>query len=314
MGTTPARASWKCAAAAAFLLAPRAALAWSANGHRAVALIAASRLSPAAKQGVADILGPNVSLDAIAWCADDIRGKTGFDCAGLQLVAEPQSQPGHFLDVPISAAPADGAALEAWCTGGACVVDQIRAEVKTLQNSATSQADKQVALMFLVHFVGDVHQPLHCADESVNGVNDRGGNLKNVVFEGVPLNLHSLWDHQIQPTDANDPAATSARLIADLSGKDLSSWLSGDYVVTAALESFGIAKSVAYPSYYGSDPNSLGQSYQAQMTPIIDGRLERAGVRLAALLETALVRPPVVAAANAAGPAPAQKAAIKAVR
>lgn len=279
-------------AAAAPLLCPRAALAWSARGHEAVALIAESRLSDAAKAAVASILGPTATLDAIAPCADDIRGKTGFVCAGLTLNAEPQSQPWHFVDVPIADSPADGAALEEYCPSGACVVDQIRAAVKTLQGGAPApQADasqKQIALMFLVHFVGDVHQPLHCADEVVNGVNDRGGNLKAVNFQGADLNLHALWDHQIQSGDVNDPGATSRRLVADLQGKDVSSWVRGDFVASAALESFGLAKGTVYPAYYAQDPKSLGASYQAQMTPIVDERLERAGVRLAALLETAL--------------------------
>lgn len=303
---------------AVLALAPRPAAAWSANGHRAVALIAAARLSDAAKRAVVSILGPGATLDAIAPCADDIRGRSGFDCAGLQLAAEPQSEPWHFVDVPVTASPGGGADLEAYCPGGACVVDQIRADVKVLQDPAASQAQKQVALMFLVHFAGDVHQPLHCANEIVNGVNDRGGNGKPVTFEGAQINLHSLWDHQIQPSDANDPAATSARLIADLQGKDVSAWVSGDYVASAAFESFTIAKGTVYPAYYSSNPKSLGPAYQARMTPIVDERLERAGVRLAALLEQALVPPPaaVAGAASAeAAAAPAEKkAASKAKR
>jgi hypothetical protein len=283
-------------ASAALVVAPRPAAAWSANGHRAVALIAAARLSDAAKQAVAAILGPGVALDAIAPCADDIRGRSGFDCAGLQLVAEPQSEPWHFVDAPISATPASGADLEAFCPNGACVIDQIRAAVKTLQDPSSTQAQKQVALMFLVHFAGDEHQPLHCSNEIVAGVNDRGGNLKAVTFQGANINLHALWDHQIQPSDVNDPVATSARLLAALQGQDVSSWVAGDFVADAAFESFTLAKTVVYPAYYASDPKSLGADYQAKMTPIVDQRLERAGVRLAALLESALVGMPPAAA------------------
>ncbi len=279
------------AAAAAAALFPRSALAWSANGHKTVALIAESRLTQAAQDAVAAILGPGVTLDAIAPCADDIRGKSGFDCAGLRLAAEPQSQPWHFIDVPISASPADGGALEAYCPNQACVVDQVRAAVALLQGGgspALTADQKQVALMFLVHFVGDEHQPLHCAYEDVNGVNDRGANLKNVTFDGAPLNLHALWDHQIQVGDTNDPGQTSSRLISDLQGKDVSSWLQGDFVADAALESFALAKGTVYPAYYEQDPNGLGDAYQRQMQPIVDERLERAGVRLAALLNQAL--------------------------
>ena len=311
----PARAAFRLTSlVAAASLCPRAALGWSANGHRTVALIAESRLSDSTKQAVAAILGPGATLEAIAPCADDIRGKTGFNCAGLVLNAEPQSEPWHFIDAPITDSPSDGAALEAYCPNQACVVDQIRASVRTLQGWAPSlTADsKQIALMFLVHFVGDVHQPLHCSNEIVGGVNDRGGNLKSVAFQGVPLNLHALWDHQIQSSDANDPAATSARLIADLSGKDVSAWLSGDFVSDAALESFALAKGTVYPAYYAQDPKNLGAAYQQRMQPIVDARLERAGVRLAALLNQALgAAPSPEPPAAVPGPAPPPPSALQ---
>ncbi|MFI5345923.1 MAG: S1/P1 nuclease [Elusimicrobiota bacterium] len=321
MRTPRASSPWMAyALVSAGLLFPCRASAWSANGHKTVALIAESRLSETSKAAIAAILGPTATLDAIAPCADDIRGKSGFDCAGLQLAADPQSQPWHFVDAPITASPAAAPDLEAFCPGGACVVDQIRAALKTLQDSSPTLAanDKQVALMFLVHFVGDVHQPLHCANEIVNGVNDRGGNLKKVAYNGVAspggfaLNLHALWDHQINSSDTNDPAATSRRLIADLQNKDVSSWLAGDFVGGAALESFAIAKGTVYPAYYAQNPMALGADYQRQMQPIVDERLERAGVRLAALLEQAFApQSPAAVAGRAAALATPPPAAIK---
>jgi hypothetical protein len=307
------RASFGLSLAAAAAFCPRAAFAWSANGHKTVALIAESRLGDAAKAAVAAILGPTATLDAVAPCADDVRGKTGYDCAGIELDDDPQSEPWHFVDVPITESPADGAALEAFCPDQACVVDQINKDLNILKTSAIP-AERRLALIFLVHFVGDEHQPLHCADEIVNGVNDRGGNLKNVSFHGVApeaapkadpdaarsLNLHALWDHQILPEDSNEPGPTSQRLIANLSpgGKDadqISLWLEGDVVAKAAVESFDIAKSTVYPAYYAPNGKIIDSAYQARMTPIVDERLERAGVRLASLLETALVGAPAAA-------------------
>jgi hypothetical protein len=296
------------AAVAAALLCPRAAFAWSVNGHKTVALIAASRLSPGAKAAVAALLG-SATMDGVAPCADDVRGKTGFDCDGIQMADDPASEPWHFVDAPISDSPGDGAALESYCPNQACVIDQINKDVNILKTSSV-QADRQLALIFLIHFVGDEHQPLHCADEIVNGVNDRGGNLKSVSFRSVStaqasdpnavaggLNLHALWDHQILPGDTNDPAQTSRRLIADLQGKDVSSWTSGDFVHGAAFESYSIAKNTVYPAYYAPNGKDIDSSYQSQMTPIVDERLERAGVRLAALLESALAGSPLAAPA-----------------
>jgi hypothetical protein len=287
--TTPRARSWISSLVVVLALSPRAAFAWSANGHKAVALIAQSRLTESAKNGIAALLG-SATMDGVAPCADDVRGKSGYDCDGIQLNDDPQSEPWHFVDAPIADSPADGNALESYCANQACVIDQINKDVQILKTSNVT-SDRQLALIFLIHFVGDEHQPLHCSDEIVNGVNDRGGNLKNVKFNGVAksggyaLNLHALWDHQILSGDTNDPAATSQRLISDLANKDVSSWTSGDFVHDAAFESYTIAKNTVYPAYYQTN-GVFGASYSSQMVPIVDDRLERAGVRLAALLNS----------------------------
>ena len=309
-------------AAAAALACPRAALAWSVNGHKTVALIAESRLSPAAKAAVASLLG-SATMDGVAPCADDVRGKSAYVCDGIPMADDPQSEPWHFVDAPIADSPSGGPALEAYCPNQACVIDQINADVNVLKTSRV-QADRQLALIFLIHFVGDEHQPLHCSDEIVNGVNDRGGNLKSVTFRGASvaqaadpnaaagaLNLHALWDHQILPGDTSDPGQESRRLIADLRSKDVSSWTSGDFVHDAAFESFSIAKNTVYPAYYAPNGKIIDSSYQARMAPIVDERLERAGVRLAALLETALVPGGAPSAANGAAPADGSDAALE---
>jgi hypothetical protein len=280
------------AAAALLIGLPQGLLAWSANGHRAVARIAQDRLTPAALRGVSAILGGALTLEDLAPCADDIRRGQGFNCAGLVLNAEPQSQPWHFVDIPISDSPSG---TSPYCPGGACVVGQIKADLKTLQDPSASQADKQIALMFIVHFVGDEHQPLHCANEIVNGVNDRGGNSKPMKLPNTtpmfPLNLHSVWDHIIEPNDSFDPTALSQQLEADLKNKPTGAWTSGDFVEGAALESFQIAKDTIYPAYHGPNGANPDSSYQTRMQPIAFERLEKAGVRLAALLEQALAKP-----------------------
>src|SRR3569832_2187386 len=165
---------------AALLLAaaacPRPAHTKTTNKHKTVALIAQSRLSPAARAAVADLLGA-ATMDGVAPCADDVRGKSGYVCDGIPMADAPQSQPWHFVDAPIADSPSGGPALEAYCPGGNCVIDQIGAEENVLKTSSV-RADRRLALIFLIHFVGDEHQPLHCANEIVDGVNDRGGNLK----------------------------------------------------------------------------------------------------------------------------------------
>jgi hypothetical protein len=292
------------AAALTLLLLPQPSRAWGAKGHRAVAFIAESRLSETAKQGIAAILGPGATLDRLAPCADFIRRDGGATCSGIPFAAEPESEPWHFVDAPLGDDPADGEALEAYCKKGGCVMDAIAAQIAMLKDDASSQADKQKALMFLVHFVGDEHQPLHCVNDD-----DRGGNGKLVRWtaplppqppkptkpekleseaEKAPLNLHSLWDHIVEPSDVLDAWMLAGKLETDIKGKDVSGWTQGDFVHAAALESFQLAKGTIYPAYdrnAGPEGPGIDAAYQARMQPIAFERLERAGVRLAAILE-----------------------------
>ncbi len=300
--------------AVALLICPQALLAWSSNGHRTVAIIAWNRLSDGAKiniQSVLNGLAPHATLADLSVCADQLRGlgaeeddcTTVGDSDGLapsgvcgKFSMQPQSASWHFIDVPITASPREAADMEAYCPNANCVVDQIRAESQALQKDPQDTT----SLMFLVHFVGDLHQPLHCATEFVDGVDDRGGNNKKITWTEsqdpkYPLNLHSLWDHLVAPSDnVNDPVALSGQLERALQGMDVTLWTQGDYVGTAALETFQIAQTHVYPDYYGKGPDgpacfgsTLGASYHDAMEPIVNERLEKAGVRLAALLEQA---------------------------
>jgi hypothetical protein len=303
------------AVTAALLICPQALFAWSANGHRAVAMIAWSRLSSDTQgkvQVVLDTLDTNVQLADIAVCADQIRGEGGASASASDVAAardaeemgyvtgvcrkfamNPKSEPWHFIDIPVTASPHGAADMQPYCPNANCVVGQINADLQALRQNPQNAT----ALMFLVHFVGDEHQPLHCATEIVNGVDDRGGNGKTVSWSKdskTKLNLHALWDHLIGPTDnVNDPAALSAELEQALPA-DVASWTDGDFVSQAALESFGIAQGRIYPDYHGAadaqcgsacSGSSLGASYSSVMRPIVNMRLEMAGVRLAALLE-----------------------------
>ncbi|MBI5631252.1 MAG: hypothetical protein HY921_10265 [Elusimicrobia bacterium] len=296
----------------ALLLWPQALLAWSPNGHRAVALLAQERLAPAVSRAVRDLLGPDRTLAQIAPCPDYIRDNRGAKCAGLILEPAPQSRPWHFIDIPVADSPKSAADLAKYCARGGCAPYQIREEMEILGDPRAARSEKQIALMYLVHFVADMHQPLHCATEIVDGADDHGGNLKPVTWESAGpygersgtmettsllrgdedesaggLNLHSLWDRIIQPADSSDPAALSRILEDRLQGRDTSPWISGDFVSAAALESFAISKAAIYPAYHAPGGSRIGLEYRQRMEAVALERLAMAGVRLAALLEIA---------------------------
>ena len=330
--------------AAAALILPRAAFAWSREGHMAIAQIAQDQLKRATADPVSQTALANVkillntdseqALADVAPCADHIRAEPAepptpataskpatrgypavkpgdpVQCGGLNLVVNTYSAPWHFINIPITA-QASVESLDAYCPGGDCNVAAIKKNAQVLSDRSASMPDKQVALMYLVHFVGDEHQPLHCAMEVVNGANDRGGNDELVTMDNsAPLDLHSLWDHLIEAKD-NYPLDMGA---LETMPSDADQWTQGDFVAAAAVESFSIAKDTIYPSYHqiadksaNQIPN-FGSGYWAQMQPIANKRMQMAGFRLAALLKQslggALLSAPGAASAGFSAPSP----------
>jgi len=268
---------------------PVAARAWGTLGHRTVAILAERRLSPNAARQVESILGPGVSLADIAKCADDIKRKP-IRCASFTLRADHRSSGWHFIDIPITATPT-AATLRQYCRSHGrddqCSVEQIKQQLKTLENPSATLSEKQLALMFVVHLVGDLHQPLHNATDG-----DAGGNAKLVRFMATPharkpTNLHHIWDDMLMKDSVakrTRPQALAAALERDMAGKDTAAWTKGNVIDGAALESFSIAKTRIYRAFALEGGANLGRDYQAEMQPIAFEQVEKAGVRLAFLL------------------------------
>jgi hypothetical protein len=142
------------------------------------------------------------------------------------------------------------------------------------------------ALKFLVHFVGDIHQPLHTIDN-----HDRGGNDVRVAAlrgeEGRATNLHSAWDTGLINLSAETEAARAERLLIDLAsrpvgaGLDVVAWLEDNHDVA-------VRTVYTYPGFTPTgppaDPVTLDEAYRAAAMPVIDRQLQLGGARLAALL------------------------------
>ncbi len=242
---------------------------WGRLGHQTVAQIAEDRLSDKALDKIAEILGEDVHLADVAMWADEIkRGR-------------PKTRPWHFIDINIHENP-NPTDLSLYCPSGNCVTNQIGEWIKILKNPHNSQPQREEALKFIVHLVGDLHQPLHCSDD-----NDKGGNDKKVRFFKRKVKLHALWDGVIERSDTEDPIALARKLEDKISGQEVADWKKGN-VANWTIESWGIAKDVIYPHYRDHEGEKLGKSYQNKMRPVAREQLSRAGVRLAELLEQAL--------------------------
>ena len=243
---------------------PDPALAWGRIGHRVAARMAQDRLTLAALAAVRGILGPGVSLaDASTW-AD-----------GQREIEE--SYRWHFVNVPISADRYDSR----YCSPKGCVVSKIEDFRRILQDPKAERTQKQQALKFLIHLIGDLHQPLHVGDN-----NDQGGNLLQVQFFGMGSNLHRLWDSRVIESHTKNEKVWLWDFDFVANPKMVSEWSKGT-PADWATESLRIARE-AY-CVPGSDKRirsgaRLGDEYYRFALPVIRTQLAKAGIRIAFVL------------------------------
>jgi hypothetical protein len=171
--------------------------AWGADGHRLIARVAEQQLSPAARAEVERLLAlePGSSLASISTWADEHRS--------------PQTGRWHYVNFPRDATCTYEPQRD--CEDGACVVEAIQRQRAVLQSAAPDE-QRLKALKYLVHLVGDVHQPLHAGF-----ADDRGGNSYQVQGFGRGSNLHSLWDSGLILNRPGGAQALQSQLAAEAS-------------------------------------------------------------------------------------------------
>jgi hypothetical protein len=168
----------------------------------------------------------------------------------------------------------------------ACVVDKINQFAAELSDPATAAPEQLLALKFLLHFVGDLHQPLHASDD-----HDAGGNKKLVAGDGPrPSNLHHYWDVEFVERLGTDPRQVAATLIGEISEQQRKEWSSGTSA-DWAMEAFALARRDGYgllPRPGDQGTYALPPAYTEQAEQDVALQLGRAGVRLAFVLNRAL--------------------------
>ena len=161
------------------------AFAWGPEGHEIVAAIAAAKLTPAAAAKVKALLGPPPMMILESNWADEIRAD------------RPQTSSWHYVNIELGSLGYDA---RRDCAAGDCVVAQIEKDIRMLSDARASRTDHVEALRFLIHFVGDVHQPLHVADD-----HDKGGNVRMMYLRGARTSLHRIWDTDVVTALGPDP-------------------------------------------------------------------------------------------------------------
>jgi hypothetical protein len=283
------RAAILAAAALASGAAP--AYAWGPEGHAIIAEIAEARLTPPALAMVQELLKPegHEHLDEISSWADAWYHQD-----------HPETGPWHYVNIPLEAR---GYAADRDCAGGNCVVVKLQHFAAMLGDRNASAEERAQALKFVVHFIGDIHQPLHCANRD-----DQGGNAVKLSYLGNDTNLHAVWDLgiieaalgvQLGPNYAPDLAATQAeaeRLRGAIAAADAQRWAPAGLAagldrvsVGWADEAHGIAAGV-YRDLPAQRDDGWDAEYQRTEWPVVERQLQRAGVRLAELLNEVLQR------------------------
>ena len=301
------------------LLWPAALCGWGCQGHEMVALIARAHLNPRASAAVNRLLAAQPADPALKrFCGERMSDKSGLadplaDASTWADDVRNSEKTGawHYVDIPRAETnpafdrycPAVGPSLDRKPRPG-CVVTATEYELAILKDANVPEADRADALRYVVHFIGDLHQPLHTTDNR-----DHGGNCTRLQFYDVdrPTNLHAVWDYNLIEHDLDARRVTVAQDAAQIDRQyaregaawsrepvNLRAWvweghaLANDMaygklaipVETAAVDCPGEAQKIRELHI------RIGDAYEHAVLPTVERQIAKAGYRLADVLNT----------------------------
>jgi len=245
-------------------------VSWGGVGHKTVATIAENHLTPEAKMAIKALLGDQSIADIASW-ADEVRNTPEYRATG----------PLHYVDLPLGYTFAQFSD-EVKKQDGNVYTAMLKYEAE-LKSNSTDNAEKAIALKFLVHFIGDAHQPMH-----VSRAEDKGGNSIQVQFNGQKSNLHSLWDSGLISREGKS-FDQMAKDYDTATPADIQKWQK-DSPMQWLWESYQASTKI-----YGDieKNNALDDAYYQANIPLVQQRIEMAGIRLAGELNAIFAAYPV---------------------
>jgi hypothetical protein len=307
---------------AALLLLAGSAFGWGCQGHQIAALIARAHLTPAASAAVDRLLRENpIDTSLFRFCkdrpADPMADAATW--ADDQRTVDKSTETWHYIDIPLAVHAGSVPERETmkWCAqsaagGAGCIVSALDDQWAILRDASRPAAARAQALRYVIHFAGDIAQPLHASDN-----HDQGGNCTSIAFFAEPKlrNLHAIWDTQFieRALDADHLTQPQyARKLDERFAGDWAEWGESKANFLAwAWDSHGIAESVVYsdlkpaipvePAAAGEADKdacdieranvsalhiSVGETYAAEALPMIEQQLAKAGYRLAGMLNS----------------------------
>jgi len=285
----------RAAYAAALLSISANAFAWGPEGHRMVGDIATAYLTAKTRAHVSELLrndrlaggepSGRRTLGEVANWADEIK----------EFEWGKRRASWHYDDVPLCG-PAESSR---YCRGGRCASAQLARQIELLGDPRSRTRARNEALKWVVHLIGDIHQPLHAANRR-----DRGGNQVQVSFFGQrdnppygSLNLHAIWDEQMVARLIAERGGERAIVSAPIADSDRRTWERGSIADWIA-ESHALARDRVYAPLPVAasctdkiaEVVALGEPYYAGAAPLIEVQIRKAGVRLARVLNDSLDR------------------------
>lgn len=230
---------------------------WGKTGHQIIGEIAAAHLTPKAKRTI-DFLLDGKSLAEVSTFADALKSEARYDSIKAW----------HYINLPTHFSR-DSLALQKQPN----VVTAIAHCQKILIDKQAPAEEKAFFLKLLIHFVGDLHQPLH-----VGRFEDRGGNTIRLRWEGKKTNLHRLWDSQLLGAVLKRKANSFS--VSKLSKAKLKK-VQASAMIDWVVESHGLAQNI----YKEVELTKvLSSDYTFRNEAIVMAQLHKAGVRLARML------------------------------
>jgi len=274
--------------AACLLLLPSPASAWWDYGHETIVRIAWAEASPRARAGMRRLLAHARSIETPRCPARTLAQlATWADC--IKPLRERFGETGawHYQNIHICR-PFDRASA---CAEGNCVTAQIERHAERLANRRLSARERLIALAFLVHLVGDLHNPMHAADRD-----DAGGNRFAVSYGLIAgrTNLHLVWDGYLMERAVSEPPGGAVGVLAGVARAERRA-MGGGALAEWVRESWEVGREAAYGSVLadpcGPPPATrpvIDEAATRRLTPVLRRQIARAGVRLAGMLDAAL--------------------------
>lgn len=226
-----------------------------------IARIAESYLTPKTKAAVAELLGKQTPCDVATW-ADYIRTQPGYEWSKVL----------HGASVPKDNSKFD---MDRDCKKG-CAVSAILRFTDTLKDPKAERKDRVEALKFIIHFVGDLHQPIHVISRDEDRCT-----RSDLTFFSEPARLHKVWDALILLRAGKQWEPYAEELRKKITPELFAKWASSTDPVDWANESHEITVRYAYDL---PKDGKLGQEYCDRCLPPLEIRIQQGGVRLAARL------------------------------